>query len=104
MKVVITTAARSELAAIGDYIGGDNPERAASFIDELIDRCEDLASMPDRFQLVPRYVHIGVTSSYRVTAVSVEVLHIVHGARDWQRLLFGEEAPDEGSSEPSSQE
>ena len=110
MNVIITSAARSDLAAIGDYIGRANPERAASFVGELLDRCEDLALMAERFQLVPRYAELGIRRRpykgylifYRVTAVSVEVLHVAHGARDWQRLLFGEEAPDRGSSEPIS--
>jgi toxin ParE1/3/4 len=60
MKVIITTAARSDLAGIADHIGADNPRRAASFVDELVDRCEDLASMAERFQLVPRFERLAI--------------------------------------------
>ena len=85
MKVIITSAARSDLAAIGDYIARDNPERAASFVEELVDRCEDLASMAERFQLAPRYALLGVRRRpykgylifYRVTAVSVLMAHAI---------------------------
>ena len=31
---------------------------------------------------------------YRLTADAVDIIHILHGARDWERLLFGDEAPD----------
>ena len=34
---------------------------------------------------------------YRVAADAVDIIHILHGARDWERLLFGDEAPDEAS-------
>ena len=96
MKVIITAAARSDLAAIGDYIGAENPQRAASFVDELVDRCEDLASMAERFQRVPRFERLGIRRRpyksylifYRVVHDTVEVIHIAHGARDWERLLF----------------
>jgi len=60
MKVIITTAARADLALIGDYIGADNPARAQSFTDELVDRCEDLASMAKRFQRVPRLAQVDI--------------------------------------------
>jgi len=96
MKVIITTAARLDLAAIGDYIGADNPARAASFVDELVDRCEDLATMAERFQLVPDFAskgirrrpHKGYLIFYRIADDTVEILHVLHGAQDWERWLL----------------
>lgn len=39
-RVIFTDAAEGELEAIGDYIAVDNPTRAATFIQELRDRCQ----------------------------------------------------------------
>jgi plasmid stabilization system protein ParE len=41
--VLITAQAEADLERIGDYIAEDNPQRAASFIQELLERCERLA-------------------------------------------------------------
>lgn len=38
MKVVITEQAYAELVNIGDYIRLGNPNRAATFVDELLER------------------------------------------------------------------
>ncbi len=53
MKVVVlAAAAHADLAAIGDFIGRDNPVRAASFVDVLLDKCERLADAPEAFPVV----------------------------------------------------
>jgi plasmid stabilization system protein ParE len=41
--VVITAAAKADLLAIRRYIAHDNPARAVSFTEELLDRCQALA-------------------------------------------------------------
>jgi plasmid stabilization system protein ParE len=54
--------------------------------------------MPHRFQLVPRYERESVRRRiadnylifYRVGDGSVEILHILHGARDYEQILFPE--------------
>lgn len=96
MKVVITEAAKRDLLAIGDYIRPDNPSRAASFVQELLDHCEWLAELPRRHPLVPRYerygirrcVHADYLIFYRVGTDRVDVIHILHGAQDYEPLLF----------------
>jgi plasmid stabilization system protein ParE len=60
MKLIISTAARADLAAIEDYIAADNPTRAASFVDELVNRCEDLTTQPKRFPLVAPFRRAGI--------------------------------------------
>jgi len=95
MRVVITDAARADLIEIGEFIRPHNPKRAESFVDELLDRCEALADMPRAFPLVPRYEHYGIRRYvyrdylifYRVLENLVEVIHILHGARDYEALL-----------------
>lgn len=60
MIVLITTQAEADLERIGDYIAEDNPQRTASFIQELLERCERLAETPNGFSLVRRYEHTGL--------------------------------------------
>ena len=99
MKVVLTDEAFSDLESIADYIAQDNPARARSFVAELLDRAHGLAGMAEGFPLVPRYAHLGIRRRvhgsylifYRTDADSVIVLHILHGARDYEGLLFPEE-------------
>lgn len=98
MRVVITTAARGDLASIQSYIAEDNPVRAESFAKELVDRCEDLADSPRRYPLLPRHEAEGIRRRayrsylilYRIVGDTIEILHVIHGARDYERLLSGE--------------
>jgi plasmid stabilization system protein ParE len=96
MIVVISDAAEADLEAIGDWIAERSPQRALTFILELRERCLGLADLPRGFPLVPRYEHHGVRRRpygnylifYRVTDERVEVLHVLHGARDYEAILF----------------
>jgi plasmid stabilization system protein ParE len=96
MKVVLTAEALGDLEQIGDYIAQDNPARAASFIDELIGKARQLGDLPEGFPLVPRYERLGIRRRvhgnylifYRAEADRVTVIHILHGARDYEALLF----------------
>ncbi len=95
MKVEVTAEAEADLERIAAYIATDNPARALSFIEELGDRCLDLADMLLAFPLVPRYEHWGVRRShgsyvifYRADATRVVVLHVLHGAMDYAEILF----------------
>ncbi len=97
MKVVVTDEARSDLSAITRYIAADNPERARTYVAELLAGAKALARMPEAFPLVPRYRHLGVRKRrhgaylifYRVDPGSVVILHVIHGARDYDALLAG---------------
>lgn len=96
MKVVITGAAKRDLVGIGAYIRPDNPARAASFVQELLDHCQALAELPQRYPLVPRYEHHAIRRCvhgeylifYRVGTKAVEIVHILRGAQDYESLLF----------------
>ena len=100
MKVVITTPARLDLDEIAHYIANDSADRAVSFVGELIERCYSLSDFPNAYPLIPRYesynvrrcVHGHYLIFYRVGPQQVDILRIIHGARDYVRLLFpGEE-------------
>ena len=97
MKVVITAAAKADLLAIRRYIEADNPTRAVSFVEELLDRCLALADTPRAYPLVPRYERFGIRRCvhgnylifYRLQPEQIEVIHVLQGARDIEALLFG---------------
>jgi toxin ParE1/3/4 len=77
----------------GDYGGGDNPTRAVSFVEELLDRCLALADTPRAYPLVPRYERYGIRRCvhgnylifYRLQPEQIEVIHVLQGARDHQQ-------------------
>ena len=99
MKVVITESAWADLVHIGRYIGQDNPTRAETFVAELYERCEGLGVAPKTFPLVPNWEERGIRRRrhgsylifYRVAAEAVEVLHVLHGAQDYEAILFPNE-------------
>ena len=102
MKVVITEAAKNDLLEIAAFIRPHHPKRAASFVEELLDRCDTLADIPRAFPLVPRYEHHGIRRYpyrdylifYRIHDDILEVIHILHGARDYESLLFDNITPE----------
>ena len=99
MKVVFTTEAVTDLENIDEFIARNNPRRAVSFLAELIDKARDLAGMAEAFPLVPRYAHLGIRRRpygnylifYRIEIDEISVIHVLHGARDYDGLLFPDE-------------
>ena len=97
MRVVITAAAKADLLAIRRSIEADNPTRALSFVEELLDRCLALADTPRAYPLVPRYERFGIRRCvhgnylifYRLQPEQIEIIHVLQGARDIEAVLFG---------------
>jgi toxin ParE1/3/4 len=97
MNVLWMPAALADLAEIRDFIGADNPARAASFVEEIVDAGETIADMPRAFPLEPRLEHKNVRRRiygrylifYRIRRNRIEILHVAHSARDYVRSLFG---------------
>jgi toxin ParE1/3/4 len=98
MKLVIVDQARDDLARIGDWIAGRNPRRAITFIDEIEAHCERISRAPLAHPLLPghedsglrRAVHGNYLIFYRVDPGQVVVIHVLHGARDYEPILFPE--------------
>ena len=96
MRVVFSGEAAADLEEIGDYIARHNARRALTFIAELRDAALGLADAPHAFPLVPRYKHHGIRRRpignylifYRVEGNQISIVHILHGARDFEALLF----------------
>ncbi|HEY9826799.1 MAG TPA: type II toxin-antitoxin system RelE/ParE family toxin [Stenomitos sp.] len=96
MRVVITTAAKTDLIEIGDFIKLNNPERAITFVEELLERCSSLADMPRRYPLVPRYEKFGIRRTvyqdylifYRIQDEVIEIIRVLQGTQQYEPLLF----------------
>ncbi|KPF71652.1 plasmid stabilization protein [Bosea sp. AAP35] len=99
MRVVVTEAALADLIRIGRVIRQDSPARAESFVSELYDRCKRLGNMPRAFPLLPAWEATGIRRRvygrylifYRIADDAVEVLHVLHGAQDYESILFPED-------------
>jgi toxin ParE1/3/4 len=99
MIVVLTETAIADLVAIGRRIRADNPKRAETFVAELEVRCHQLGAMPKAFALVPRHEDSSVRRRpyrdylifYRIAADTVDVLHVLHGAQDYEAILFSDD-------------
>lgn len=92
--VVITNDAESDLEAIADYIAIDSPRRATSFTAELIEKARNIGYMPRAYPSRPDIglnvrvaIHREYVIFFRVRREFVEILRIVHGARDLRGLF-----------------
>ena len=98
MIVVVTAEAEADLDQITTYIAERSIEIALNFVQELREKCKSLADAPRGYPLVPRLEHLGIRRHpfgnylifYRVGTNAIEVVHVLHGARDYERLLFPE--------------
>lgn len=96
MIVRFARDAQVDLRAIRAFIARDNPHRALSVIRELRQRCATLAEFPERFPLVEgreasgvhRLVYRSYLIFYRVEAKGVVILRVLHGAQDYESILF----------------
>jgi toxin ParE1/3/4 len=97
--VTITAEAEADLEQIATYVAEQSPSSALKLIRELRGRCQSLLDAPRAYPLVPRYERFGIRRRpfgrylifYRVSADTIEIVHILHGARDYETLLFPEE-------------
>lgn len=95
MIVRFAGTAKADLQEIGAYNARDNAARAVLVVSGLRAACLELSSSPQRYAVVPRYAdrgirkrpHRGYLIFYRVTDVDVQILRVLHGARDYDALL-----------------
>ena len=73
-SIQLTDTAYHDLDAIMDYIALDNPVRAESFVDELLDKIRSLTRSPKRCPIAPE-------NGRR----NYELRHLIHGK---YRILF----------------
>jgi toxin ParE1/3/4 len=98
MNVLFSPQSVEDLWLIEAHISQSNPERGASFTAELTAACVEIGAMPLSWPLVPRYERFGYRRRpYRNYLIcyevidedrTVSILHVIHAARDYERLLF----------------
>jgi plasmid stabilization system protein ParE len=95
--VVLSDAAEAELEAFGDWIAKDSPLRAVSYVRELRDACEQLGDMSRASPLLPHRPESGIRRRpygnyliFYAVDESVSVIHLLHGARNYDAILFPE--------------
>jgi len=90
-KVILTPQSLDDLRAIVSFIAKENPGRAKSFGNELVDRALTLAELPERGRFVPEIGNSSVREivhrPYRIIYEifhdknAVYILRFWHGAR-----------------------
>ncbi|HEY8566979.1 MAG TPA: type II toxin-antitoxin system RelE/ParE family toxin [Beijerinckiaceae bacterium] len=96
MRLVVTEVARRDIDEIGSYITRDDPDAAERIVLRLEERCLSLLLSPFRYPLTLRYPQRGIRRMavgsyivfYRVRSSAIEILRVLHQARDYERLLF----------------
>ena len=96
MKVEVSPEAEADIDEIGRYISRDSPTRAASFMQELLAACHAVGQFPSAAPIMAgqaggelrRKVFGRYLIFYRVTPTLVEIVRVLHGARNVQRILF----------------
>jgi plasmid stabilization system protein ParE len=96
LKVVFSAKARADLRDIALYIAEDNPPAARRFSQRLRRQALKIGDAPRAYPLVPRHERSEIRRYpfraylvfYRIEDGRVAVLRIIHGSRDYERLLF----------------
>jgi toxin ParE1/3/4 len=94
VKVRFTPMAKSDLQSAVRYIAADSKKAARRWAVSIRENCAKLGETPrlgvPKPELGPN-ARVLVVGSYLVfyetDAKSVEILRIMHGARDWQEML-----------------
>jgi toxin ParE1/3/4 len=102
MKVRLTPEAEADLEGIGDKIAERNPARAVAYVRELRERCVRVGDFPHAWPPRQQWgedVRITVHGNYvivrRMRDEMVQILRVVHGARDLDALFEEEPLPAE---------
>ena len=95
MRVVVTQPAQDDLREIGEYVRQDSPDAASRLVERLLTACSKLTLHPNRYPSVVgldlrRRPHGSYLIFYRVGSV-IEIVRILHAARDWTHLLATDE-------------
>jgi toxin ParE1/3/4 len=95
MRVRLTTDARTDLDDIFSFIATDSPSAAEAVLTRLRDACLQLADTPKRYPVafardrseIRRRPAGSYNIYFRVQDGGVEIVRIVHSARDATRLF-----------------
>lgn len=88
-RIHFTAIAQADIAAIATFIAEKNLPAAERFLDSVEPHCEKIADFPDmersREELLPRLRSFPLGNYlifYKVTDSGIEVLRVLHSARD----------------------
>lgn len=94
LKVVRRPVVRRDLIAIYRYIAADAPAAARAVLEDIERKIQGLAAFPDMGRVVAlpkQTVRVQPAGNYLIVYTarrdSLELLRILHGARDWMSLL-----------------
>ena len=87
MKIIWTKEALERLIEIEDYISKDSPERAARFVDKIVDHAELLSNNPQLGRMVPETANSIIRELifkkyrivYRLKKDTIEILTVFEG-------------------------
>lgn len=90
MRIEITEAAATDLEAVYNFIGADNPRAAANVVRRILDAIEGIRDFPNSGRpgrvITTRELVINQTpfiAVYRVSSDCITVVRVIHGARRW---------------------
>lgn len=93
-RILRTTQAQLDLVEIGLFVARQDAAAANRLLDQIDQQCRQLAGFPElgrkREELAPdlRSIPVGnYVIFYRATRDSIQVIRILHGARDIPRLF-----------------
>ncbi len=95
MKVVFSREANDDLERIAEYIARDNPIRAVSFINELVDAAIQITEAPQAFAPVSLYAQFGMRRKpygsysifYKAEDNRVGIVRVLHSAQDYEAIF-----------------
>ena len=94
-RYIVAPQADAELKGIFDYIAKDRPRAAVRVVGKIIKRFESLAEHPLSGEAQPKYgadIRFSTVENYlivyRPIEQGIEVVRVIHGARDYD-ALFG---------------
>lgn len=102
MRVRLTPVAEADLEGVGDRIAERNPARAVTFAQDMREHCLRIGEFPHAGPPRPQWgegirmaIHGRDVIVYRVRDEGVQILRVVHGARDLDALFVEEPLLDE---------
>jgi toxin ParE1/3/4 len=100
MRCELSPQAVADLQEIGDYIARDNPQRAASFLAELLAHSQRIADHPEAYPARPELaeglrscVHQRYVIFFTPSPELLRIERIIHGSRDITDESFDLEEP-----------
>ena len=95
MRLEYSPFVESDIEAIADYIGEDNPTRSVTFVDELWEEIRKVGRDPMNYRIRPEYgkdARMAVVGQYvilfRIMQNTVRIERVVYGGRDLPALLL----------------